>query len=88
MSGKNKKHRSTLADALDAMEWDYKPGEDPKLLLRPVGMVFSELPWEVQPQYLGPAPIAEPGTEPEPEAEVETDPDEDADTQPIKPIKK
>ncbi len=41
MSGKHKKHRSTLADALDAMEWDYKPGEDPKLLLRPVGMVFQ-----------------------------------------------
>lgn len=81
MSGKNKKHRSTLADALDAMEWDYKPGEDPKLLLRPAGMVFSELPWEVQPQYLGPAPIAES------EVETESDAVKDAETQPIEPLK-
>ena len=81
MSGKDTKRRSTLADALDATEWDYQPGKDPKLLLRPVGMVFSELPWEVQPQYLGPAPIAES------EVETESDAVKDAETQPIEPLK-
>jgi hypothetical protein len=85
MSDKKKGRRSTLADALDATEWDFKPGKDRKVLLRPVGSVFGEVPWEVQPQYLGPAPIAEP--EPEPETEVETNPDDDADTQPIEPLK-
>ncbi len=79
MSGENNKRRSTLADALDATEWDYKPGEDPNLLLRPIGMVFGDLPWEVESQYLGPAPIAEPEVEPE------SDPVNDAETQPIDP---
>ena len=84
MSDEKKQRRSTLADAIDATEWDFKPGKDRKILLKPVGTVFGEVPWEVEPQYLGPAPIAEPELEPEPEAEVETDPDDDADTQPIK----
>ena len=82
MSGENKKRRSTLADALDATEWDYKPGQDPKLLLRPIGTVFGDLPWEVQPQYLGPAPIAEP------DVETESETVQDAQTQPIEPLKK
>jgi len=81
MSGDNKKRRSTLADALDATEWDYKPGKDPKLLLRPIGTVFGDLPWEVQSQYLGPAPIAEP------EVETESETGQDALTQPIEPLK-
>lgn len=81
MSGKEKKRRSTLADALDATKWDYKPGKDRKLLLEPVGLVFGDLPWEVQPQYLGPAPIAEP------ETETVSDTVEDADTQPVEPLK-
>ena len=81
MSGKDKKRRSTLADALDATKWDYKPGKDRKLLLEPVGLVFGNLPWEVQPQYLGPGPIAEP------EAETESDAVKDAETQPIEPLK-
>lgn len=86
MSGKKKDRKSTLADALDATQWDFKPGKDRKILLRPVGAVFGEVPWGVEPQYLGPVPISE--LEPEPETEVETDPDDDADTQPIEPLKK
>jgi len=81
MSGKDKKRRSTLADALDATKWDYKPGKDRKLLLEPVGLVFGNLPWEVQPQYLGPAPVAEP------ESGTASDTLEDTDTQPIEPLK-
>ncbi len=80
MSGKDKKRRSTLADALDATEWDYKPGKDRKLLLEPAGLVFGNLPWEVEPQYLGPAPIAES------EVETESDAVSDAETQPIEPL--
>ena len=80
MSGREKKLRSTLADALDATEWDYTPGRDPKLLLRPIGTVFGDLPWEVQSQYLGPAPIAEP------EVEAESDIVKDTETQPIEPL--
>jgi hypothetical protein len=87
MSDEKKDRKSTLADAIDATEWDFKPGKDRKILLKPVGTVFGEVPWEVEPQYLGPAPISD--LEPEPEAKVETGPeDEDADTQPIKPLKK
>ena len=86
MSDKKKDRKSTLADAIDATEWDFKPGKDRKILLKPAGTVFGEVPWEVESQYLGPAPITE--FEPEPEAEDETDPDDDADTQPIEPIKK
>jgi hypothetical protein len=82
MNDRKKDRRSTLADALDATQWDFKPGKDRKILLRPVGSVFAELPWEIQPQYLGPAPIAETTTE------NETDADDDADTQPIEPLKK
>jgi len=85
MSGKEKKRRSTLADALDATKWDYKPGKDRKLLLEPVGLVFGDLPWEVQPQYLGPAPIAEP--EIGIDGDNNTANEDDADTQPIEPLK-
>ena len=84
MSDKNDRQRrgSTLADDLDATKWDFQPGKDKKILLRPVGSVFSDLPWEIQPQYLGPTPAAE--TEPEPEPE--TDSNDDADTQPNAPL--
>jgi hypothetical protein len=81
MSDEKKDRRSTLADALDATEWDFKPGKDRKLLLRPVGSVFGEVPWEVQPQYLGPAPIAETETDTDTESGVD-----DADTQPVKAL--
>jgi hypothetical protein len=54
-----KGRRKTLADALDATKWDYQPGRDKKILLRPAGSVFSELPWEIEPQYLGPALVRE-----------------------------
>jgi len=83
MSGKKKDRKSTLADAIDATEWDFKPGKDRKILLRPVGAVFGEVPWEVQPQYLGPAPVAE--LEAEIEGDTDAD-DDDADTQPIEPL--
>ena len=61
MSGKDdrKGRGSTLADDLDATSWDVQPGKDKKILLRPVGSVFSNLPWEIEPQYLGPAPVQE-----------------------------
>jgi hypothetical protein len=88
MSDKKKDRRSTLADALDATHWDHKPGKDRKILLRPIGSVFGELPWEIQPQYLGPAPVADSKPGPEPESEAESDTDDGADTQPIKPLKK
>ena len=58
MSRKNPDVPSTLADALDVTCWDYSPSRDGKVLLRPAGSVFAELPWEVQPQHLGPAPAA------------------------------
>jgi len=80
MSDKKDDRKSTLADAIDATEWDFKPGKDRKILLKPVGTVFGEVPWEIEPQYLGPAPISEP--------EAETDSDDDADTQPIEPLEK
>ena len=67
-NGKKKDPKSTLADDLDATRWDFQPGQDKKILLRPVGSVFADLPWEIQPQYLGPAPIAETETEHEPAA--------------------
>lgn len=86
MSRKKKDRKSTLADAIDATEWDFKPGKDRKILLKPVGTVFGEVPWEVEPQYLGPAPI--PDLEPEAEAEDETDSENNADTQPIEPLEK
>ena len=84
MSRKRSGRKFTLADALDLTRWDFKPGKDRKILLRPVGSVFANLPWEIHPQYLGPAPIAEPETEPE----SDTGSDDDADTQPIEPLKK
>ena len=87
MSDKKKDRRSTLADALDATHWDHKPGKDRKILLRPIGSVFGELPWEIQPQYLGPAP-SRTRSGAGAESEAETDTDDDADTQPIKPLKK
>ena len=85
MSDEKKDRKATLADAIDATEWDFKPGKDRKILLKPVGAVFGEVPWEIEPQYLGPAPIPEPESKSEPEAE--TDSDDDADTQPIEPLK-
>ena len=59
MSDEKKGRKATLADEIDATEWDFKPGKDRKILLRPAGTVFGEVPWEVEPQYLGPVPIAE-----------------------------
>jgi hypothetical protein len=59
MGNKTPGKRSTLANALDLTHWDFNPGEDQKVLLQPVGSVFSDLPWEIRPQYLGPAPISE-----------------------------
>jgi hypothetical protein len=88
MNDKKKDRRSTLADALDATQWDFKPGKDRKILLRPVGSVFAELPWEIQPQYLGPSPVADPEPELKPESEAESDTDDGADTQPLEPLKK
>jgi hypothetical protein len=82
MSDKKKKRRSTLADAIDATEWDFTPGKDRKILLKPAGAVFGDVPWEVEPQYLGPAPIAEV----EAEIEAENGTDDDADTQPLEPL--
>jgi hypothetical protein len=79
MSSKKNNRCATLADALDLTQWDYRPGKDRKLLLRPVGSVFADLPWEIRPQYLGPAPVAE--------LETENDTDDGADTQPIEPLK-
>ena len=90
MSDEKKGRKATLADAIDATEWDFKPGKDRKILLRPAGTVFGEVPWEVEPQYLGPVPIAEFDTESEAEADTEPEngpEDDDADTQPIKPLK-
>ncbi|MEJ2582678.1 MAG: hypothetical protein P8127_13735 [Acidobacteriota bacterium] len=59
MSRKNPDILSTLADALDVTCWDYSPGRDGTVLLRPAGSVFAELPWEVQPQHLGSAPAGD-----------------------------
>jgi hypothetical protein len=84
MSGKKKGRRATLADELDATRWDYQPGKDGKILLRPVGSVFKDVPWEIEPQYLGPAPVAET----ELEDDTDTDNDEDVDTQPLQPLKR
>lgn len=65
--GRKKGPKSTLADDLDATRWDFQPGQDKQILLRPVGSVFADLPWEIEPQYLGPAPIQETESEDEPE---------------------
>ena len=83
MSDEKKKRRSTLADDIDATEWDFKPGKDRKILLKPVGAVFGDVPWEVEPQYLGPAPVADV----EPETSTEGDLDNAADTQPLDALK-
>jgi len=80
MSRKKPGDSSTLADALDVTRWDFAPGKDRKDLLRPVGSLLADLPWEIRPQYLGPAPI------PDPDLETENDSDDDADTQPIEPL--
>ena len=80
MNRKKDKRRATLADALDLTKWDFAPGQDRKVLLKPVGSVFSSLPWEIRPQYLGPAPI----TDVEPENEQATE--SDVDTQPLEPL--
>jgi hypothetical protein len=84
MGEKNRPRRATLADELDATRWDFQPGKDKAILLRPVGTVFENVPWEIEPQYLGPAPIAEP----EVESDSETDDDDSVDTQPLEPIEK
>ncbi len=59
MSRKKPDVLSTLADALDVTCWDYSPSRDGRVLLRPAGSVFAELPWEIQPQHLAPAPVGE-----------------------------
>ena len=84
MGGKKKGRRGTLADELDATRWDFQPGKDGKILLRPVGSVFGDVPWEIEPQYLGPAPVQEQETDDEGDAED----NEDADTQPIEPLER
>ncbi|MCG6950140.1 MAG: hypothetical protein LJE93_14605 [Acidobacteria bacterium] len=55
MSRKKPDVLATLADALDVTCWDYSPSRDGRVLLRPAGSVFAELPWEIQPQHLAPA---------------------------------
>ncbi|MFV2072689.1 MAG: hypothetical protein ACC742_08555 [Thermoanaerobaculales bacterium] len=47
-------HQSSIAAVLDRTHWDFSPGQDRSFLLDPVGQFFGELPWEAQPQYLGP----------------------------------
>jgi hypothetical protein len=84
MSADNKEDAPTLAEALDATEWDFVSEPERKLLLRPVGSIFENLPWEVRPQYLGPAPVGEAEVENEPE----TDSDDGSDTQPVKPLER
>jgi hypothetical protein len=84
MGNKRTDSRSTLANALDLTRWDFNPGEDRKILLQPVGAVFADLPWEVRPQYLGPAPISEDDGE----NGDGTDNSEDTDTQPIPPLER
>ena len=74
----------TLADALDRTRWDFDPGEDRKVLLNPAGSVFSMLPWEIEPRYLGPAPIAE--MEAEDDASDESEDTADVETQPLEPL--
>mgnify|MGYP006974250291 CR=1 FL=1 len=81
MGKKETGDRSSLADALDLTRWDFNPSEDQKVLLQPVGSVFAELPWEISPQYLGPAPVADGDEEPS-DAEERNN----ADTQPIPPL--
>ena len=63
MSTEKKDKRPSLAEALDATQWDFVPDPERKMLLHPVGSIFENLPWEVHPQYLGPAPIEETETE-------------------------
>jgi hypothetical protein len=79
MSGRDdsKDPKSTLADDLDATKWDFQQGKDKKIWLRPVGSVFSDLPWEIQPQYLGPAPIQETETEDDAERDTATESPDD-----------
>jgi hypothetical protein len=84
MSAERRKPSLTLADALDATRWDHWSEADRMALLRPVGKVFEEIPWEIRPSYLGPAPIEEPETEGGPM----NDSDEGADTRPREALKK
>ena len=86
MGDKKKPRRVTLADELDATCWDFQPGQDKQVLLRPVGSVLKNVPWDIEPQYLGPAPIAE--IEIEEDVETDTDTDDDVDTQPIEPLER
>lgn len=88
MGGKKKPRRATLADELDATSWDFQPGKDKQILLRPAGSVFKNVPWEIEPQYLGPAPIAEIDVEEDVENDTDTDTDDDVDTQPIEPLER
>jgi hypothetical protein len=83
--GRNKpRQKITLADALDRTRWDFERGKDRKALLNPAGSVFSKLPWEIEPRYLGPAPIAE--MEAEVDVVHDTENTADVDTQPIEPL--
>lgn len=83
MDGKKK---PTLADELDATRWDFQPGKDTKILLKPVGSVFKDVPWEIEPQYLGPSPFAD--LDAEEEIESDSDDDNTADTQPLEPLER
>ncbi len=69
MSPEKKDKGPTLAETLDATRWDFVPDPERKMLLRPVGSIFENLPWEVHPQYLGPAPIEKIETEDQAEGE-------------------
>ncbi|MEJ2188868.1 MAG: hypothetical protein P8Y93_05510 [Acidobacteriota bacterium] len=46
----------SLAAVLNGTSWDYSPGQDRTFLLRPVGRIFEDVPWEVHTWYLGPEP--------------------------------
>ena len=57
MTTEKENNGPTLAEALDATQWDFVPDPERKMLLRPVGSIFENLPWEADPQYLGPVPL-------------------------------
>ena len=63
MSADKKGEAPTIAEALDATRWDFVPEPERKMLLRPVGSIFENLPWEARSQHLGPAPIEETDTD-------------------------
>ena len=88
MGDTKKPRRATLADELDATRWDYQPGKDKEILLKPVGSVFKDVPWEIEPQYLGPAPTSDLDVEQDDETDTDIDGEQDVDTQPLEPIEK